>query len=65
MIKVEEVRLLEMSWIGNVNASSVVLAQFAVVEYSSGVRCPESEFGFSASSSYSFRDSHMKFKERH
>lgn len=45
MIKVEELRLLEMGWIGNVDASSVVLAQFAVVEYSRGIRCPVSGFG--------------------
>ena len=32
LVIVEEVRLLEVGWIGNVDASSVVLAQFAVVE---------------------------------
>ena len=47
LIKVEEVRLLEMGRIGNVDASSVVLAQFAVVEYSRGIRCPESGYGSS------------------
>ena len=41
LIIVEEVRLLEVGWIGNVDASSVVLAQFAVVEDSRGIRCPE------------------------
>ena len=31
LIKVEEVRLFEMGWIGNVDTPCVVLAQFAVV----------------------------------
>lgn len=43
LIIVEEVRLLEVGWIGNVDASSVVFAQFAVVEDSRGIRCPEIE----------------------
>ena len=43
LVIVEEVRLLEVGWIGNVDASSVVLAQFAVVEDSRGIRCPEIE----------------------
>ena len=70
LIKVEELRLLEMGWIGNVDASSVVLAQFAVVEYSRGIRCPVSGFGtvvtwVGIERTCSFWNSHMKFNERH